>query len=73
MWVPETRRTSRDLLILVEQSAEPVAPPDGVNLGCCALGERSQVSGLAESAVRPGDRCSEVRIGEVRPWRGADR
>ena len=53
VWVPETECTSRDLLILVEQSAEPVAPPDVVNLGCCALGERSQGSGLAESAVRP--------------------
>ena len=51
--MPEIGCASRDLLILVEQSAEPVAPPDVVNLGCCALGERSQGSGLAESAVRP--------------------
>ena len=28
LWVPETRRTSRDLLILVEQYTESVAPPD---------------------------------------------
>ena len=39
--------------MLVEPSAEPVAPPDVVNLGCCARGERSQGSGLAEGAVRP--------------------
>ena len=32
LWVPETPHTSRDLLILVEQSAESVAPLDGVRL-----------------------------------------
>jgi hypothetical protein len=41
LWVPETLHTSRDLLILVEQSAEPVPPSDGVHLACCAAGERS--------------------------------
>jgi len=41
------------LLILVEQSAEPVTPEDVVDLGCCAPGEWPQGSGLAESAVRP--------------------
>jgi hypothetical protein len=30
LWVPETRRTSRDLLILVEQSAKSVALSDVV-------------------------------------------
>jgi hypothetical protein len=29
VWVPETLHTSRDLLILVEQSTESVAPLDG--------------------------------------------
>jgi hypothetical protein len=53
LWVPETRRTSRDLLILVEQSAEAVAPSSVVDLGCCVVGKWSQGSGLAESAVRP--------------------
>jgi hypothetical protein len=33
LWVPETPRTSRDLLILVEQSTEPVPSSDGVRLG----------------------------------------
>jgi hypothetical protein len=37
----------------VEQSAESVAAPDVVDLGCCVVGEWSQGSGLAESAVRP--------------------
>ena len=32
LWVPETPHTSCDLLILVEQSTEPVAPSDGVCL-----------------------------------------
>ena len=41
LWVPETRRTSCDLLILVEQSAESVAPSDVVDLGSCAVGQWS--------------------------------
>jgi hypothetical protein len=53
LWVPETGRTLCDLLILVEQSAESVAPADVVNLGWCVAGECSQGSGLAEGAVRP--------------------
>jgi hypothetical protein len=53
LWVPETRCTSRDLLILVKQPAESVAPLDVVDLGCCAPGQRSQGSGLAETAVWP--------------------
>ena len=52
--MPETPRTSRDLLILVEQSSESVVPSDGVCLARrpLALGEWSQGSGLAERAVR---------------------
>jgi hypothetical protein len=38
LWVPETLLGSRDLLILVEQSAEPVAPLDGVRLARRRLG-----------------------------------
>jgi len=41
LWVPETLHRSRDLLILVEQSTEPVAPLDGVRLACRPLGEWS--------------------------------
>ena len=41
LWVPETPHTSRDLLILVEQSTEPVAPSDGVRLARRPLGEWS--------------------------------
>ena len=51
--VPETLHSSRDLLILVEQSAEPVAPLDGIRVARCPLGEWSEGSGLAEGAVRP--------------------
>ena len=53
LWVPETPHTSRGLLILVEQSAEPVAPSDGVRLARGRLGEWSEGSGLAERPVWP--------------------
>jgi hypothetical protein len=39
--VPESRRTSRDLLILVDEPAEAVVSFDLVDLGCCATGEWS--------------------------------
>jgi hypothetical protein len=39
--VPETLHTSCDLLILVEQSTEPVAPPDDIHLARRSLGEWS--------------------------------
>jgi hypothetical protein len=41
LWVPETLHTSRDLLILVEQSTESVAPLDGVRIVRRWLGEWS--------------------------------
>jgi hypothetical protein len=41
LWVPETRCTSRDLLILVEQAAEPVSSSEGAGLDSCALGQWS--------------------------------
>jgi hypothetical protein len=41
VWVPETLHRSRDLLILVEQSTEPVAPLDGVRIVRRRLGEWS--------------------------------
>ena len=41
LWVPESRRTSCDLLILVEEPAEAVVSFDLVDLGCCATGEWS--------------------------------
>ena len=53
LWGPESRLTSCDLLILVEQSAEPVAPLDGVRVARCPLGEWSEGSGLPEGAVWP--------------------
>src|SRR3954447_26777699 len=53
LWVPESRRTSCDLLILVDESAEAVVSLDLVDLGCCATGEWSCGSGLAQGAVRP--------------------
>lgn len=45
--------TSCDLLIFVEDAAEPVVSLDLVNLGRHAVGERSRWSGLLQSAVRP--------------------
>jgi hypothetical protein len=39
--VPETPHTSRDLLILVEQSTEAVPPSDGGRLGRSSDGEWS--------------------------------
>jgi hypothetical protein len=41
VWVPATLSTSRDLPIFVEDAAEPVVSFDLVNLGRCAVGERS--------------------------------
>jgi hypothetical protein len=41
VWVPETSHTSRDLLVLVEQSTEPVPPSDGVRIARRPLGEWS--------------------------------
>jgi len=41
VWVPESRRTSCDLLILVDEAAEAVVPLNRVDLGWCAAGERS--------------------------------
>ena len=52
----ENTVTSCDLLILVEQSTEPVAPLDGVRILRRRLGEWSEGSGLAEGAVR-ADGC----------------
>jgi hypothetical protein len=41
VWVPETLHAPCDLLILVDQSPEPVASPNVVDLGCCVVGEGS--------------------------------
>jgi hypothetical protein len=41
-----------DRLILVEQSAEPITPPDGVHLARRALRDWSSGRGLAEGAMR---------------------
>jgi hypothetical protein len=43
VWVPETRPTSCDLVVFVEEAAEPIASADvgdlgGVLVGECALG-----------------------------------
>jgi hypothetical protein len=50
--VPETRLTSYDLLILVEQPVEPVPPSDtvGSRWSWAGSGRRER---LAEGAVRP--------------------
>ena len=44
--------TLRDVLILVDQSAESVVSSDVVDHGWGAAGEGSSGSGLAESAMR---------------------
>jgi hypothetical protein len=41
LWVPEIRRASCDLLILVDEPAEAVVSLDLVDLGWCAAGEWS--------------------------------
>jgi hypothetical protein len=41
LWVPETLHRSRHLLILVEQSIEPVKASDVVRLACLGVGEWS--------------------------------
>jgi NAD(P)-dependent dehydrogenase (short-subunit alcohol dehydrogenase family) len=41
LWVPETPHTSCDLLIFVEQPAEPIEPSDAVRLVGRPLGEWS--------------------------------
>jgi hypothetical protein len=39
LWVPETRSALCDVLILVDQSAEPVVSSDGVDSGWGVSGE----------------------------------
>jgi hypothetical protein len=39
MWVPETRPGSRDLLIFVEETAEPVEATDAAGVGQVVFGE----------------------------------
>ena len=51
--VPETRLTSCDLLILVEQPVEPVPPSDTVGSRWSWAGGAVVGSGLAEGAVEP--------------------
>ena len=51
--MPGTLRILCDVLILVDQSADPVVSPDVVDRGWGAAGEGPEGSGLAESAVRP--------------------
>jgi hypothetical protein len=41
LWVPESRRTSCDLLVLVHEPAKAVVSLDLVRLGRCAAGEWS--------------------------------
>jgi hypothetical protein len=73
VWVPETPHMSRDLLIFVEQSAEPVAPSDTVRVARSRLGEWPEGSGLAEGAVWPvavvaARRTRSARLRRVAGW-----
>jgi hypothetical protein len=56
VWVPETLRTLCDVLILVDQSAEPVVSLDVVERGWGVAGEGSQGSGW------PRVRCGRCRL-----------
>ena len=51
LWVPTTLRTSCDLLIFVDQAAEPVASSDTLQIGRGVLGKGSLGSGLAQRAM----------------------
>src|SRR3954453_17435149 len=51
--VPKTLHRSPDLLVPVEQAAEPVVPSDGVRVARRRLGDWLEGSGLAEGAVWP--------------------
>jgi hypothetical protein len=51
--VPESWRTSGDLVILVEEPAETVAPSDLVDVDWRAVGERARGCSLIQGAVRP--------------------
>ena len=51
VWVPTTLRTSCDLLIFVDQAAEPVASSDTLQIGRGVLGKGSSGSGLAQRAM----------------------
>ncbi len=53
LWVPETLRILCDVLILVDQSAEPVVSFDLADVGRRAMGEWPCGSSLAQGAVRP--------------------
>jgi hypothetical protein len=53
LWVPETRRTSCDLPIFMEEAAEPVVAADAGGVGLAVFRERAgerpaQVRGAAD-------------------------
>jgi hypothetical protein len=52
VWVPETRLTLCDLLVLVDETAELVDSADARGVEYSRLGERWQRSGLSQTAVR---------------------
>jgi len=49
-WAPETRPASRDLLIFVEETAEPVEATDAAGVSQVVF--RKEGSGLVQGAVR---------------------
>jgi hypothetical protein len=52
LWVPESRRTPRDLLILVDDAAASVTAPDLGGLGSTDMGEWMCGSSLPQGSVR---------------------
>jgi hypothetical protein len=48
LWVPETRRTSCDLLVLVKQAAEAVEPLDADDVDPRSCGQWPQGCSLVE-------------------------
>jgi hypothetical protein len=53
LWAPESWRISRDLLILVDETAKAVAPSDLVDLVWRAAEEWARGSSLIQGAVWP--------------------
>jgi len=71
--VPETRLTSCDLLVLADETAEPVVPVDVAGVGLVVFWERPQGSGLSQCAVRAMGRARFLRRVRVESGDGLGR
>ena len=70
MWVPATAAHARDLLILVERSAEPIGSYDAggsrLLVGGAVVGERP-----GRELGAAGGCCSGARVRATRQWHAA--